>query len=136
VWLAGAATKHERPIERGRIIGPHAWTCCHDREIVSPANSGRYRKFSRGCCRKPHLLGIELMPRIRSSQDQYLFRPGAGVRYAHIDSPVTALTDWDLIEAHLLDMLRVALSIRAGPCCRRLLYAGWQNPRQAEPPGS
>jgi len=61
-----------------------------------------------------HLLGIELMPRIRSWQDLHLFRPDAGARYEHIDGLFTATIDWPLIEAHLPDMLRVALSIRAG----------------------
>ena len=61
-----------------------------------------------------HLLGIELMPRIRSWQDLHLFRPDAGARYEHIDGLFTATVDWALIEAHLPDMLRVALSIRAG----------------------
>jgi TnpA family transposase len=69
------------------------------------------------------LLGIELMPRIRSWQDLHLFRPDASTHYEHIDSLFTAAVDWALIEAHLPDMLRVALSIRAGrllPSC-----AGW-----------
>jgi TnpA family transposase len=61
-----------------------------------------------------HLLGIELMPRIRSWQDLHLFRPDAAARYEHIDGLFTATVDWALIEAHLPDMLRVALSIRAG----------------------
>ena len=60
------------------------------------------------------LLGIELMPRIWSWQDLHLFRPDAGARYEHIDGLFTATVDWALIEAHLPDMLRVALSIRAG----------------------
>ena len=61
-----------------------------------------------------HLLGIELMPHIRSWQDLHLFRPDASARYEHIDSLFTATVDWPLIEAHLPDMLRVVLSIRAG----------------------
>jgi TnpA family transposase len=61
-----------------------------------------------------HLLGIELMPRIRSWQDLHLFRPDAAARYEHIDGLFTATVDWTLIAAHLPDMLRVALSIRAG----------------------
>ena len=61
-----------------------------------------------------YLLGIELMPRIRSWQDLHLFRPDAGARYEHIDELFTATVDWALIEAHLPDMLRVVLSIRAG----------------------
>lgn len=61
-----------------------------------------------------HLLGIELMPRIRSWQDLHLFRPDAGARYEHVDDLFTATVDWALIEAHLPDMLRVVVSIRAG----------------------
>lgn len=61
-----------------------------------------------------HLLGIELMPRIRSWQDLHLFRPDAAARYEHIDGLFSASIDWALVEAHLPDMLRVALSIRAG----------------------
>jgi TnpA family transposase len=61
-----------------------------------------------------HLLGIELMPRIRTWQDLPLFRPDAGARYKHIDGLFAAAIDWEMIEAHLPDMLRVVLSIRAG----------------------
>jgi TnpA family transposase len=60
------------------------------------------------------MLGIELMARIRSWQDLHLFRPDAEARYVHIDSLFSATIDWEMIEAHLPDMLRVALSIRAG----------------------
>lgn len=61
-----------------------------------------------------HLLGIELMPRIRNWRDLHLYRPNRDARYAHIDGLFTATINWGLIEAHLPDMLRVALSIRAG----------------------
>ncbi len=59
-------------------------------------------------------LGIELLPRIRGWQDLHLFRPGAAVRCGHIDDLFTAAADWHVIEAHLPDMLRAALSIRTG----------------------
>ncbi len=36
-----------------------------------------------------HLLGIELMPRIRSWQDLHLFRPDVDARYEHIDGLFT-----------------------------------------------
>ena len=61
-----------------------------------------------------YMLGIELMPRIRSWQDLHLFRPEPEARFAHIDSLFNATIDWDMIEAHVPDMLRVTLSIRAG----------------------
>ena len=61
-----------------------------------------------------HLLGIEVMPRIRSWQDLHLFRPDAIARYTHIDGLFSTAIDWEPIEAHPPDMLRVVLSIRAG----------------------
>src|SRR3954468_21783960 len=68
---------------------------------------------------KPEPLGrwcehTHLLPPPRSL---HLFRPEPAARYAHIDGLFTGAIDWALIEAHLPDMLRVALSIRA----RRLL---------------
>lgn len=61
-----------------------------------------------------HLLGIKLMPRIRNIKDLVFFRPDRTVRYAHIDSLFKESVDWELIERHYLDLLRVAVSIKAG----------------------
>jgi TnpA family transposase len=61
-----------------------------------------------------HLLGISLMPRIRNWKDLTLYRPDPEVHYTHLDSLFTDTIDWDLIETHLPDMIRVALSIKAG----------------------
>lgn len=61
-----------------------------------------------------HLLGIKLMPRIRNWKDLKLFRPDKDTRYEHIDSLFTDVIDWQLIETHYPDMLRVAMSIKAG----------------------
>ncbi len=61
-----------------------------------------------------HLLGISLMPRIRNWKDLTLYRPDPEVHYTHLDSLFTETIDWDLIETHLPDMIRVALSIKAG----------------------
>lgn len=62
-----------------------------------------------------HLFGFELMPRIRNWKDLILYRPSAQVRYRHIDSLFADnVIDWDLIETHFEDLMRVALSIREG----------------------
>ena len=61
-----------------------------------------------------YLLGIKLMPRIRSWQDLTLCRPDKQVRYDHIDELFNDVIDWKLIETHFPDMLRVVLSIKAG----------------------
>lgn len=61
-----------------------------------------------------HLLGISLMPRIRNWRDLKLFRPDPDVHYTHLDSLFSEPIDWRLIETHVPDLLRVALSIKAG----------------------
>lgn len=61
-----------------------------------------------------HLLGIKLMPRIRNWQDYTFFRPSKEVRYTHIDSLFSDIINWDLIETHWQDLLRVVLSIKTG----------------------
>lgn len=61
-----------------------------------------------------HLLGINLMPRIRNWKDLKLFRPSKDTKYDHIDALFTDTIDWDLIENHLPDLLRIVLSIKAG----------------------
>jgi len=61
-----------------------------------------------------HLLGINLMPRIRNWKDLKLFRPTKEACYTHIDELFSDSINWDVIETHLPDMLRVVLSIKAG----------------------
>lgn len=61
-----------------------------------------------------HLLGIKLMPRIRNWKDYTFFRPSKEVRYTHIDSLFSDVINWDLIETHWQDLLRVVLSIKTG----------------------
>lgn len=61
-----------------------------------------------------HLLGIKLMPRIRGIKDLIFHRPEPGVAYANINSLFSDSIDWRLIETHLPDMLRVAVSIKLG----------------------
>jgi hypothetical protein len=61
-----------------------------------------------------YLLGISLMPRIRNWQSLKFYRPRPDSRYKHIDDLFSEVVNWDLIETHLPDMLRVVLSIKAG----------------------
>lgn len=61
-----------------------------------------------------HLLGINLMPRIRGIKDLIFFRPDRRTTYQHIDALFGEPINWKLIQAHLPDMLRVAISIKLG----------------------
>lgn len=61
-----------------------------------------------------HLLGIDLMPRIRNIKDLVFFRGDRSDHYEHIGSLFRGTIDWDLIGRHLKDMLRVVISIKAG----------------------
>jgi hypothetical protein len=51
---------------------------------------------------------------IRNWKDLDLCRPDRDSRYDHIDSLFSETVNWSLIETYFPDMLRVALSIKAG----------------------
>ena len=61
-----------------------------------------------------HLLGIQLMPRIRNWQEYRFHRADPDVAYEHIDALFREDVKWDLIQTHWKDLMRVVLSIRAG----------------------
>jgi TnpA family transposase len=62
-----------------------------------------------------YLLGIDLMPRIRNLRDLSLSRPDPGAPYRNLQPLFgDGAIDWDLIQTHLPDMLRVAVSIKTG----------------------
>ena len=54
------------------------------------------------------------MPRIRNWKGKDFYRPSPETRFEHIDSLFTAQADWDLIETMRPELLRVAVSIKAG----------------------
>jgi hypothetical protein len=58
-----------------------------------------------------HLLGIQLMPRIRNWKDLRFYRPAPHVHYQHIESLFTEVIDWDIIETYWQDLMQVSLSI-------------------------
>ena len=60
------------------------------------------------------LLGIQLMPRMRTWNDVTLYRVDRSTTYKHIDRLLTQVVDWDLIERYWQDMMQVVLSIQAG----------------------
>ena len=61
-----------------------------------------------------YLLGIKLMPRIRNLKDMKFYLPADDFKVKHIKEIFTDEVDWDLIQNHLPDMLRIALSISKG----------------------
>ncbi len=61
-----------------------------------------------------HLLGIQLMPRMRTWNKVAFYRPDKETRYQHIDSLFTRTINWELIETHWQDLMQVILSIQAG----------------------
>ncbi|MEU0632244.1 Tn3 family transposase, partial [Streptomyces sp. NPDC005989] len=72
-----------------------------------------------------HLLGIDLMPRIRNWKDLLFFRPSRTAQYEHIDALFGEagrnVIDWRLIETHFRDLMRVIISIREGTISSVLL---------------
>jgi TnpA family transposase len=60
------------------------------------------------------VVGINLMPRMRNIKDLVLYKADRRRKYKHIDSLCRQAIDWALIERHYADMMRVAVSIKAG----------------------
>lgn len=60
------------------------------------------------------LLGIKLLPRMRTWNDVTFYRVDHATSYKHIDALFTQVVDWDVIERHWQDMMQVVLSIQAG----------------------
>jgi TnpA family transposase len=60
------------------------------------------------------LMGIKLMPRMRTWNDVTFYRVDRSTTYKHIDRLLTQVVDWDLIERYWQDMMQVVLSIQAG----------------------
>jgi len=61
-----------------------------------------------------HLIGIQLMPRIRAIHNLDFFRPSKSTKYENIDSLFRGTIDWKLIETHLPMMFRIGVSIKLG----------------------
>lgn len=65
------------------------------------------------------------MPRIRNWKDLNFYRPTRTVEYRHIDALFGEagknVINWDLIETHFEDLLRVAISVREGTVSSTLL---------------
>lgn len=65
-----------------------------------------------------HLLGFDLMPRIRNWKGMTFYRPSKTTEYVHIDAlfgePGKNSIDFDLIESQFRHLMRVAISVREG----------------------
>ncbi|MFI6684766.1 Tn3 family transposase [Streptomyces sp. NPDC050485] len=65
-----------------------------------------------------HLLGFDLMPRIRNWKELTFYRPSKQSEYVHIEAlfgePGKNIIDFDLIESQFRHLMRVAVSVREG----------------------
>jgi TnpA family transposase len=72
-----------------------------------------------------HLLGFDLMPRIRNWKDLAFYRPAKQTKYVHIDAlfgePGANVIDFDLIESQFKHLMRIAVSVREGTLSSTLL---------------
>ncbi len=61
-----------------------------------------------------YLLGIKLMPRIKNWKHLTFYRPDKKARYEHIEALFSDHIDWRLIAENFDEMLKTAVSIKAG----------------------
>ncbi|MBL4869084.1 MAG: Tn3 family transposase [Pseudomonadales bacterium] len=61
-----------------------------------------------------YLLGIKLMPRIRHLKDLKFYKPDKDMVLSHLESLFSDPIKWDLIDKYYPDMMKTAMSIKAG----------------------
>jgi len=61
-----------------------------------------------------HLLGIQLMPRMRNWNKVTMYRPSKNSRYKHIGGWFTRTINWDLLLESWQELMQVVLSIHKG----------------------
>jgi TnpA family transposase len=61
-----------------------------------------------------YLLGIKLMPRIKGIKKLKFYKVKKEHTYINLDDLLTETIDWKLIETHVKDMYRIAMSIKEG----------------------
>jgi len=63
-----------------------------------------------------HLLGFDLLPRLKAIHTQRLFRPESGrpEAYEHLQSILTRPIDWDLVRRQYDQMIKYTTALRLG----------------------
>lgn len=61
-----------------------------------------------------HLVGIQLMPRIRNWKDLKFYRPDKSTQFKHIDRLFTDTINWEVIRENWQELMQAAISIKAG----------------------
>jgi TnpA family transposase len=61
-----------------------------------------------------HLLGYQLLPRLKNIGSARLYRPAADASYPGLDAVCSRAIDWDLIAAQYDNMVRYATALRLG----------------------
>ena len=68
-----------------------------------------------------HLLGIELLPRIRNWKDLRFYKADAKTTYRHTERLYGGTIDWEYLERHWQDLMQVVISIQAGKISSAML---------------
>lgn len=79
-----------------------------------------------------HLMGIQLMPRIRNWKDLKFYRADKATRFKHIDRLFTDVVNWKVIRDNWKELMQVAISVQAGRIAspmllRKLSHEGKHN---------
>lgn len=74
-----------------------------------------------------HLMGIQLMPRIRNWKDLKFYRPDKGMRFKHIDRLFTDTVNWAVIRENWKELMQAAISIQAGRIASPILLRKLSN---------
>ncbi|MFE2070345.1 Tn3 family transposase [Streptomyces sp. NPDC059467] len=111
--LPGLRHDPYRPLAELRVVD--AFPGSHDPQLSLRSRSPRYEGR---LITLAHLLGFDLMPRIRNWKGLTFYRPSKTTEYVHIDALFGEagknVIDWALIESQFRHLMRVAVSVREG----------------------
>ncbi len=68
-----------------------------------------------------HLLGIQLLPRIRNWKDLVFYKADERDTYTHLEPLFSGTIDWDYLERHWQDLMQVVISIQHGKISSAML---------------
>jgi TnpA family transposase len=82
-----------------------------------------------------HLLGFDLMPRLKAIAKQKLARPRAGVAtaYPHLQPILSQPINWPLIQQHYDDMIKYATALRLGTAEAEAILRRFTRPELQHP---
>ena len=72
-----------------------------------------------------HLLGFQLLPRLKNLKKQRLYRPSNGEQYTNLEAILSRPIHWELIEEQYDELMKLATALRLGTADAESILRGF-----------